>query len=152
MSTPDNLRALIGTWTGTNRLFLPDAPTRESPSTASVALAAGGKFCTVAYTWVFDDEPQDGLLILGVEPEGSVVNAVFIDSWHMGDAFMIMRGQIEANNTIVVRGSYAVEASPDWGWRIGVEPRKNALRVVMYNVSPDGDEWLGVEATYTRTA
>ncbi len=152
MSTLENWQPLIGPWTGTSRLFLPDEPTRESPSTALVALIAQGKFCTIAYTWVFDGEPQDGLVVLGYDPDRRAVDAVFLDSWHMGDKLMLLQGRVEADATIVVHGTYAVPASPDWGWRMVVAAHDNTLRMVMYNVSPEGEEFLGVEATYTRSA
>ncbi len=148
MSAPESLRTSIGAWTGANRLFLPEEPTRESQSTASVALVARGKFSTIAYTWAFEGESQEGLLLIGQADE--VVSAVFVDSWHMGDKLMLCEGRAAANEAIKVRGSYAVEGGPDWGWRIVVEPGDNTLRVTMYNVTPDGDEVLGVEASYTR--
>ena len=150
MSAPESLRTSIGAWTGTNRLFLPEEPIRDSPSNASVSLAARGKFSSIAYTWDFEGEAQEGMLLIGYA--GEVVTAVFVDSWHMGDKLMLCQGQVGANETIDVRGSYAVEGSPDWGWRIVVEPGDNVLRVTMYNVTPDGDEVLGVEASYSRAA
>ncbi len=152
MSAPESLRRSIGTWTGTSRLWLPEEPTRESESTASVALAARDKFSMIAYTWVIDGEPQEGLLLLGSESEHNAVHAVFVDSWHMGDTFMICQGQVEAHGAVVVRGSYAVESGPEWGWRIAIEPGPDALRVVMYNVLPDGNEVPGFECTYRRAA
>ena len=151
MSTPELLHTLTGTWTGTSRLYLPGEPTRESPSNASVTLIAREKFCTIAYTWVFDGEPQEGLLMLGAESERSIVNALFVDSWHMGDKFMILEGKGDTTNAVVLHGSYAVEGGPDWGWKIVVEPGNTTLRILMYNVLPDGEEFLGVEATYTRS-
>jgi hypothetical protein len=152
MSTPENWQALIGTWTGTSRLFLHDEPTRESPTTASVALIAQSKFCTIAYTWLFDGEPQEGQLLFGYDPDGQTVDAVFVDSWHMGDKFMVLQGRLEADTAINVHGSYAVPSGPDWGWRIEVESGGDTMRMAMYNVSPEGEEFLGVEATYTRAA
>ncbi len=152
MSTPENLHAAVGTWTGTSRLWLPEEPTREAPSTALVAPAAQGKFSTIAYTWSVDGEPQEGVLVVGHEPARGVASAVFIDSWHMGDIFMVLRGQIDTKGAIDTRGSYAVEGGPDWGWRTVVQPGNDTLCVVMYNVSPDGEEVLGFELAYTRAA
>ena len=148
MSVPASLQAAVGTWSGTNKLFLPGEPTRESESTLTVALAAQGKFCTIAYTWAFEGEPQDGLMVIGSN-EGQVVTA-WIDSWHMGDQMMQCEGQVDANGAIVVRGSYKVEGHPDWGWRMVVVPTSDALRIEMYNVTPDGQEMLGVVAKYSR--
>jgi hypothetical protein len=152
MAALDGLRASIGAWAGTSRLYLPGEPIRESQSTASVALAIKGNFSAIAYTWAFDGEPQEGQLLLGYESETNAVNAIFVDSWHMGDKLMICQGRVETNGAVVVRGSYAVEAGPDWGWRIAIEPAGETLRVAMYNVTPDGDELLGYETLYARVA
>jgi hypothetical protein len=51
--------------------------------------------------------------------------------------------------TISVRGSYAAPPGPDWGWRIEITPDNNRkLRIVMFNIQPDGQEALAVEASY----
>ncbi len=65
---------------------------------------------------------------------------------------MMLEGRVDTNDVVDTRGSYAVEGSPDWGWRIVVEPGNDALRVLMYNVTPDGEEVLGFELAYTRAA
>ena len=151
MSTLAHWQTLIGIWTGTSRLFLPGEPTRESDTTASVAIIAQGKFCTISYAWSFDAEPQAGMMLFGYDPDQLAVNAVFIDSWHMGHKLMLLQGSGEAQDTIDVRGSYAVESGPDWGWRMVIEPSDNTWRLLMYNVTPEGKEFLGVEAIYART-
>ena len=148
MTTPEHLRTAIGTWTGTSRLFLPGEPTRESPSTALVGLVARDKFATTAYTWTFEGEPQEGLLVVGGDEEAA--QAIFLDSWHMGDKIMVMRGQPGDGHATVVRGSYTVEGSLDWGWRVDIETDVDGLRVVMYNVTPEGEEALGFECTFVR--
>jgi hypothetical protein len=151
MSVPETLASLVGEWAGTSRLWLPGEPTRESETTASVALTAQGKFVTIAYTWAFEGQPQDGLLLLGRETES--VHVAFVDSWHMGDVMMICRGRVHESGAVDVLGSYSVPDSPDWGWRIVIEPGDNILRILMYNVPPEGmgEEELGVEAVYSRS-
>jgi hypothetical protein len=148
MSAVESLRDLTGRWAGTSLLLLPDEPARESQSTLEIGSAARDKFTTIAYTWEFDGEPQEGMLVLG--QEGGSIHGFWIDSWHMGDKLMTLRGASEAGAVTVLRGSYAVENSPDWGWRIDLGPADGALRVAMYNVSPDGEEFLGVDATYAQ--
>lgn len=81
------------------------------------------------------------------------VTAVWVDSWHVGDKFMICRGVTEGDGAISVRGSYGVSSGPDWGWRTVVgRGDDGSFRMVMYNVSPDGKEELAVEAIYTETS
>lgn len=150
LSIPDTLRAARGTWQGTNRLHLPDVPTRDVPSSAAIELVAQGRFCTISYTWNFDGEPQDGLLLIGQGSDEHAITAVWVDSWHMGDAAMQCLGQSVSDTQITVHGTFAVENSPDWGWRIDLLTNQEAVQIVMYNLSPDGDEYLAVEASYAR--
>lgn len=152
MSGLDTLIGLAGKWQGHNQLWLPPAETPyESPSTASITPVIRGKFVRIDYTWVFEGEPQEGLLLVGYETEADVVTIAWADSWHMGDKAMICQGSAEEDGSIVVRGSYTVPSQPDWGWRIVVGPGEgNAFRIVMYNILPEGQEMLAVETNYTK--
>ena len=152
MGTPASLATLVGSWVGTNRLWLsPGEPVHESEATALVALAAHGYFVTIQYTWADEGEPQDGLLVLGYDTQLKAVTAVWIDSWHMRDKYMLCQGAGGAEGVVSVKGSYAAPPGPDWGWWIAFEPReRDAFRIVMHNVSPDGKAELAVEAAYAR--
>jgi hypothetical protein len=150
MGTLESWQALLGAWTGTNQLILPDEPIRESASAATVAQIVQGKFCAISYSWAFEGEPQEGQVLFGCDSEGRALEGIFIDSWHMGDKLMRLEGQAGAAGTIDLLGSYAVEGGPDWGWRVVIEPGNGAWRLLMYNVAPDGQQYLGVEANYTH--
>ncbi len=143
---------LVGTWTGTSRLFMPDEPARESRSTATVYTVALGKYCEIDYTWDLDGDPQEGLLLFGSDPEHHAIVGVFLDSWHQGDEMMNLRGHATERSSIELLGSYKVKDGPDWGWRIVIEPGADEWRLVMFNRSPEGEEYPGVEAVYTRQA
>lgn len=152
MSVLDELLSLAGKWNGTYRLIVvPTDPARVSPSTASVSPVAGRRFARLDYEWDYEGKPQDGSLLVGHEKERGVVTAVWVDSWHMSNKFMVCEGAADARGAIEVRGFYAAPPGPDWGWRTVVGPGADGkLRMVMYNVSPDGAEDLAVEAVYTR--
>jgi len=144
-----SLFALSGTWTGTSRLWMsPSAPMRESSSVATITPVVRGRFVRIDYSWAIDGEAQEGMLLFGRDAK-DLVTGIWIDSWHMGDRFMICRGAA-GGAAISVRGSYAAPSGPDWGWRIDVEPG-DGFRLVMYNLPPGGKEELAVEATYTKT-
>ena len=49
-----------------------------------------------------------------------------------------------------VRGSFAAPPGADWGWRIDLEAEEDTLRMVMYDVWPEGKEELAVAAQYER--
>ena len=146
------LFGLAGRWIGHKRVLLPGEAPSESASTALVTPIINGLFVQLVYTWAFDGAAQEGLLLVGLKQSEQAVTAVWIDSWHMGDTFMICRGQVGATGGVDARGSYTVPSSPDWGWRMVIEPGNDELRILMYNVTPDGTEELGVEVAYTRDA
>ena len=70
MTTPTAaipLASLVGRWRGTSHLLTPwtTPPEHRSDSTAEVALVAGGRFVTVAYTWTYEGRPCEGFLLAG---------------------------------------------------------------------------------------
>lgn len=154
MSIPGNLSTLVGQWAGTNRLWMmPTDPAHESDTTMSVATAAQGKFLTMQYTWAFDGESQEGLLILGQESAPDNVKASWVDSWHNGDRIMPCQGGLEEQGLVSVKGSYPAPPGPDWGWQITIQPSPDGtFMFAMYNITPDGQAHLAVEAVYRRGA
>jgi hypothetical protein len=154
MSVPAKLAELAGAWSGTNDLWLfPGDPVRESKTTMLVALAAQGKFITLQYTWEEGGAPQEGLLVIGHDPQAGTVNAVWVDSWHMQDKFMACHGIPGTNTIISLKGSYAAPPDPDWGWQIDILGLpEEQFQLIMYNITPQGEAFLAVQATYFRTA
>jgi Protein of unknown function (DUF1579) len=152
MSVHESLANLEGKWKGTNRLYLswlPD-PLRESDSTATVSLKANGQFLNIEYTWAYEDKPQQGILLLGCDSKSDAAQAIWTDSWHMSHKFMVCDGIVDGGGNVNVKGFYTVPDHPDWGWRMEIRPDTAAFRLVMYNVSPDGDEELAVDTEYSR--
>ncbi len=146
MSTHETWQKLLGNWTGTNRLILPGDPDRMSQTVAAVTLMAKGTMCVINYTWLFDGDLQEGQLTLSYLAEENTVEAMFLDTWHLSHKFMHMRGCITDNAATSVTGSYQVPDNPDWGWRIEIEAREaNTWQLRMFNVSPEGESYLGVE-------
>ena len=153
MSALDRLAACAGKWHGTNRLQDPNLNVADdSAATATLTPLLGGKFVRMDYTWAYHGTPQEGSLLIGFTSGPAVVTAQWIDTWHMGESVMSCHGTAEPDGSIIVRGTYAVPPGADWGWRIVLEPGDaGAVRLIMYNVDPDGHEELAVEADYTRT-
>ena len=150
MTVPTSLLPLEGNWQGTNKLWLdPTKPARESAGTAVLRLIAQGKFAILQYTWADAGQPQDGVLIFGAEQDQ--VSASWVDSWHMQHKMMHCAGQVKTDGTVWVRGSYAAPPGPDWGWKIAIQPLpSDQFRLIMHNISPDGEEMLAVEVIYSR--
>jgi Protein of unknown function (DUF1579). len=154
MSVSEIFGKLIGEWTGANRLHAPwiaENPITDSDSKAKIEFSAQGRFLKIEYDWAFQGEKQEGLILLGIEKETNSVKAFWIDSWHMGDKFMVSEGTESENGTISLKGFYKVLDHPDWGWRTVLESENpSSFKITMYNVSPEGEESLAVEANYQR--
>jgi hypothetical protein len=152
MGINDDLSRYAGTWAGTNNLYLswlPD-PLRQSESDLTVSLKANGQFVSFEYTWAHEGEPQEGLILLGCDKKSDAVQTVWTDSWHSSHTFVLSDGKSSEDGSISVKGYYKVEGHPDWGWRTDIIPNGEELRIVMYNVSPEGDEELAVETDFHR--
>jgi hypothetical protein len=149
----DALIGVSGRWKGTYRLWEPGARPRQCQSAVQVAAVIGGRFVRMDYTWSYDAEPQRGSILFGWQVKKGLVTAVWVDSWHMGDKMMACTGTADRKGVIVVRGSYAVRASREWGWRtlIRTSPGRS-IRMLMYNVSPAGKEERAVDATFVKLA
>ena len=154
MSVPEILEKLVGKWRGINRLhttWIPENPVRETVSIATVELTARGRFLKIEYDWTFEEAVQEGLLLIGDEKDTDSIKAFWIDSWHLSDKFMVSEGFRETNGSISLKGFYAVPDHPDWGWRTVIEPEHDKVfKIIMYNVSPEGEEALAVEMELKR--
>ena len=152
MGIGEKLSHLVGAWKGSNRLFVPWMPEKikESESTATVRSKMNGQFLSIEYSWSFDGELQEGVLILGCDPKSDEVQAVWTDSWHSKNTLMLCNGKIAQDGSISVLGHYAVPDHPDWGWRTEIVPGNDGFRCVMYNLTPEGAEDIAVETNFTR--
>ncbi|MBD3336978.1 MAG: DUF1579 domain-containing protein [Candidatus Eisenbacteria bacterium] len=153
VSLPDSLQKLTGRWTGTNRLWLtPTDPVRESESSMTVAPAAKGRFLTLSYTWSDGGKPQEGMVLLGAQPDKNLATCAWVDSWHMQDVMMICKGALDGQGGVALDGSYAAPPGPDWGWRLGIHPNPDGTFTLrMHNIPPGGVPVLAVETDYRRT-
>lgn len=154
MSTPVALTDLAGQWIGVNRLWvMPGDPVRESETTATVARAVGGAVATIAYTWSYEGQPQEGLIVVQTGSNADEADVVWVDSWHTASKFMLFRNEETKEGLVAVHGRYGAPPGPDWGWRILIGAESpDAMQILMYNVTPDGEEMLAVDARYRRVA
>ena len=147
----DGLLSCAGEWVGRSRLQDPHADEPdESASTLRVVPILRGRFVRLDYTWAYRGEPQEGSMLLGFRPEASEVTAHWVDGWHVGHDVMVCRGVVGEDGRLDVRGTYSVPSAPDWGWRMVIVPGRDRLTITMYNVAPEGEEYLAVEGDYRR--
>ena len=142
-----------GTFQGENLLWLmPGEPVRKSAAAAELQPAAQGQFIELCYTWAWEDAPQEGRLFFGQTDAGEV-KAVWMDTWHMANDFMLLKGAADPAGAVRVLGAYPAPQGPDWGWRITLAPHgEDGFEIVMHNITPDGQEFLAVQAMFTRSA
>lgn len=141
----------VGRWRGSSSLFLdPEGEGDTQPSWVEVVEVARGNFLRVDYYWTVDEVVEEGVLLIGFDPKRPRYEAAWIDSWHMSRAMMFGIG--EPGETFDVRGTYAVSGYPDWGWRVRLEAEDDRLRLLMWNISPEGEEARAVVGGYEREA
>jgi len=152
MAALDLLTELSGNWRGSNQLWLsPEAPGQESETEIEIRIIAQGQFNEIRYTWAYKGQPQEGRLFLGQETRQEGVKAVWFDTWHMREEFMVCKGNASEDGSVSVQGSYPAPPGPDWGWQITIEPKgSDAFRLLMHNITPEGEKMLAVEAVYSR--
>jgi hypothetical protein len=140
------LTDVTGAWSGSYRLILPDTPDEVSDTAAMVTAIAGGRFMQIDYTWAYQGEPQAGSLWLGTA-DSAAAQGAWVDAWHMGDTVMALAGA-DGGDAVRFDGSYDVPDSPPWGWRVELSAGDDGFVLRMFNVSPEGEPYLGVEALY----
>jgi hypothetical protein len=152
MHVPQELSALSGEWQGSSRLWLnPAESANESKIMAVMSVLAQGKFFSLAYSWAYEGNQQDGLLLAGFNENQQVVKAAWIDSWHNDAEIMVLRPRENPSGSISLAGSYPAPSGPDWGWWIDLDPQYgNGFKLVMNNVTPEGDMYLAVESVFER--
>lgn len=144
---------LLGDWQGESQLWMnPSEPPLTSPSTMRVSPVANGRFLTLNYTWAYEGQPQQGLLLVGDHNKDAIATASWVDAWHQSSKVMQCLGAV-AGEGFSVSGHYAAPPGPDWGWRLSVSATPDGgLLFEMHNVPPDGAPELAVRAAYRRSA
>jgi len=79
----------------------------DSPSTAVLTPILAGTFMRMDYTWSYQDNAQEGSLLIGHDSGSGVASAQWVDTWHMGKSVMSCLGTSETDGSIDVAGTYA---------------------------------------------
>jgi hypothetical protein len=142
---------LPGTWSGTSRLFF-EGKEMDSASAVEIRLVGQGQFLSVAYTWQYNKQPQDGLIIIPTALGAQAADAVWLDSWHMSSQIMQCKATLAPSGAAALLGSYPAPPGPDWGWRIETGGENDgSLSMRMFNITPQGREQIAVLARYLKT-
>jgi hypothetical protein len=151
MTPFEELAATAGTWRGPSVLKDPHNNLDETcESTMTLTPVLRATFVRLDYTWDYKGAPQEGTMLIGYQPKSGDVTTAWADTWHMSRAMMISRGTASSDRGLDVMGHYPAPPGPDWGWRTQLRCARDEIRLTMYNVTPDGEEALAVDATYRR--
>ncbi len=145
------LARICGGFRGTAKTFLePGAAPIEAAWEGRVAAILGGRFVRFAYRSSVGEKPIAGEMVIAFESSEKLWRISWVDSFHTGTAILVSVGAGGA--AIDVRGTYfAAPGHPHWGWRTVVDDTQaERLGIRMYNVSPEGEEDLGVDIELTR--
>lgn len=146
------LASMVGEWRGVARTwFEPGKLADESPIAGSTRLVLDGLFLLHEYEGALQGAPMRGIAIIGYSLAEQQWQVSWIDSVHNGTRIMHSKGQTPAGTVPSVLGSYPAGGGPDWGWRTAIELRgRDNLVIAHYNITPDGEESIGVEIDYKR--
>jgi hypothetical protein len=152
MNSLDVFRPFSGSWRGLNVLIEPpENIVVESPGTAQITPILKGKFLRMDYTWDWHGSPEEGSLLLGYQEKEDLTTVHWIDTWHNGNAVLELKGAGASENEINVLGKYSSPGWGEWGWRIRLQIQTGGeLKMIHYNISPEGEEFLAVETSYHR--
>ncbi len=146
----ENFAKLVGTWDGTKKLYMrPEDPVFESEIVAKIGLEVDRKVLKISYEWSFKGEKKEGVLLFHVNKEANA-QSVWMDSFHQSSDFMVANGDL-TDGKISTKANYTQPEYSDWAWRICLETGdENSFSLIMFNVFPDGNEVLAVDARFKR--
>ncbi len=152
------LASMVGEWRGVARTwFEPGKLADTSPIAGSTRLALDGMFLLHEYEGALQDAPMKGIALIGYSLAEQQWQVSWIDSVHNGTRIMHSKGQTpfslakKGSDPLSVIGSYPAGEGPDWGWRTTLELHgRDNLVITHYNITPDGEESIGVEIDYKR--
>lgn len=153
MQVPENLSRFVGDWKGNYRLYQSweEESIFDSETNALVDFTAKGRFLKIEYDWSHQEKPHEGLILLGQDKDSDKIIAFWIDSFHLSDKYMVSEGDLDEGGNPSLKGFYAVAGHPDWSWRTIFDfQAEDFFKITMYNVSPEGIEYLAVEAAYSK--
>lgn len=148
------LNKLVGEWEGTARTwFEPDTVADESPISGTMKPVLDGRFILHEYKGSFGGKPLEGIALFGYHLELEKFQSAWVDSFHNGTAIMFSDGTRKEDRFSML-GSYTYvgpDAEQKWGWRTEIEiVNDDHIKLVAYNITPEGEEARATEIDYRR--
>ncbi len=146
----EKLQKLLGTWEGISKTwFEPGKEAIEEKNTATFEKGVSDNFVIHKYESALEGKPFHGHAIYGYYQEKEQFQCAWIDGFHMSGSIMLSEGKATEKGFSVL-GSYSYE-NIAWGWRTVIEIlNDNKIKLIAYNISPEGEEYKGIETIYNR--
>lgn len=152
------LARMAGRWSGSAKTYVdPSVPEPEVARwQGTIEMVLGGRFLRFTYASRAMGQPIAGELTLAYEKGDRIYRMSWIDSAHTSSAILVSESKPvpESSTASIISafGTYfAGEGQPRWGWRTELDDQtEGALRIRMFNVTPDGEESLGVDIELAR--
>jgi hypothetical protein len=142
---------LLGEWEGSTRTwFQPNQEPDVNQWRGVFTSLLDGRFVMHEYTGSLGEDSLHGYCIFGFNTMRSQYEVAWIDQFHMDTGMMFSSGK-KTEHGFSVLGSYAIGGNqPDWSWRTDIRFVDDQLTISAYNITPDGQEHLGIETNYHR--
>lgn len=147
------LLQLIGKWKGTSKVWFDIGdPIDTAEVEGEFSALMDGRFILHQYTTTFQSTPITGMMWLGCFMGTDTYQSAWIDSFHTGSSILFSQSK-RNNNDFDATGSYTAGEKHEqtWGWRTKVEwISADEVKMIAYNITPDGEEQLATEMHYHR--
>lgn len=118
-----------------------------------VSFAVTGMVIQFDYSWEFESDREEGLLLMGYDHIKNKISMSWADSWRQNPGFMMSEGSMNSEKSISAKAEYEVSEGPNWGWRTEIILKSdNNFDFEMYNITPQGGELLAVKVEYTKAS
>ena len=135
------IEQLTGQWSGQKVLFTSWLDVKEHKSICSCTWRPilNATALQLSYTWRYQQEDQQGELLLAFDADQQLFSAAWLDSWHQARSPMLLKGK-QVAGVIQLTGTFSAGPDePDWGWRISIFPvAAGKGRLEMYVQPPPG--------------
>ena len=152
MEEPGILSRLKGEWAGVCRTWLEDKVlSDESSIRGEFQGVLEGQWIRHCYLGSLRGQKRQGEELIVFNSVSCEFEITWIDDFHMANGILFSSGVSSVAGFSVV-GSYSVGiGETPWGWRTTYHlGRDNCLKIISYNIEPDGSEVKAIEIEYER--
>ena len=145
-------KQIVGNWEGTAATyFKPDELADTSPIKGTIIEVLDGSFLLHEYIGTLMKNKMLGLAIYGYNENKKRFEIAWVDTQHMGPEILFSKGKNTDDKFSVLAQYTGADENDVWGWRTSLELKDPDNMVIQhFNITPDGQEYLGVDIGYKR--